>query len=433
MQLSQAREALTAARAGFLPSLDVQARYTRAAGGRQIDFPAGDLLNPVYGTLNDLLRERGQDPAFPTIDNQQIPFLRDPEQETQLRLQQALFEPRVLHAYRARRHEVDAQRSSVEAFRRELVRDVKVAYFRYLQAEQRVAISLEASRTLVAENVRTNERLYAAHTVTQDVVLRAEAEELTVAQSCARPRPGATRRGRTSTSCSTAHLQTPDDPQPADPAQLLDAACRPPHAVHPRRRRRPPPAGRPPVHRPPPPRRTRPPRRRRARRRRDFRSVAQSAFLPGVSLAVDAGIQGTDYGFAGDRPFVLASVVLRWNLFNGFADRAQVEQARLQTRRLQTRRTELARQIDLQVQTARDAVRVAQRSRAAARRRAEAARTGFRLTKRRYEEGRANQVTFLDARTTRTQADLNLAVTRTTLLIRLAELEFALGMANVEG
>jgi outer membrane protein TolC len=68
----------------------------------------------------------------------------------------------------------------------------------------------------------------------------------------------------------------------------------------------------------------------------------------------------------------------------------------------------------------------------AARRRAEAARTSFRLTRRRYEEGRANQVTFLDARTTRTQADLNLAVTRTTLLIRLAELEFALGMARVE-
>src|SRR5580698_5955994 len=44
--------ALDQARARYLPSLDFSARYSRSNGGRAIDFPVGDLLNPVYATLN---------------------------------------------------------------------------------------------------------------------------------------------------------------------------------------------------------------------------------------------------------------------------------------------------------------------------------------------------------------------------------------------
>jgi outer membrane protein TolC len=43
---------LDRARARYLPSLDFQSRYTRADGGRTIEFPLGDLLNPVYAALD---------------------------------------------------------------------------------------------------------------------------------------------------------------------------------------------------------------------------------------------------------------------------------------------------------------------------------------------------------------------------------------------
>jgi len=45
--VAQQLAALDQARALYLPSLDLAARYTRANGGRTIDFPVGDLLNPV--------------------------------------------------------------------------------------------------------------------------------------------------------------------------------------------------------------------------------------------------------------------------------------------------------------------------------------------------------------------------------------------------
>ncbi|MEM6785007.1 MAG: TolC family protein, partial [Bacteroidota bacterium] len=129
--LAASRHALAAARRQFFPALSVEARFSRAGGGRTVNLPLGDLLNPVYGTLNDLLAAEGQDPAFPTLANEEIEFLRDQEQDTRLRVVQPLYQPRLSAAVRLNRHLVASREAEVEAFRRALARDVRVAYFEY--------------------------------------------------------------------------------------------------------------------------------------------------------------------------------------------------------------------------------------------------------------------------------------------------------------
>jgi outer membrane protein TolC len=62
--------ALDQARARYLPVVDFDARYSMANGGRTIEFPVGDLLNPVYETLDQLLVQSGQPPAFPRVKNE---------------------------------------------------------------------------------------------------------------------------------------------------------------------------------------------------------------------------------------------------------------------------------------------------------------------------------------------------------------------------
>ena len=78
------RQRLENLRARFYPSLALQARASVAEGGRTIDFPAGDLLNPVYATLNAQAVAAGQPPRFPKVENQSIPLLRPTEQDTRL-------------------------------------------------------------------------------------------------------------------------------------------------------------------------------------------------------------------------------------------------------------------------------------------------------------------------------------------------------------
>ena len=63
--LDQSLLALKDAKSYFLPSMDFGGSYTLANGGRTLDFPIGDLLNPVYSTLNRLTGSS----AFPQLEN----------------------------------------------------------------------------------------------------------------------------------------------------------------------------------------------------------------------------------------------------------------------------------------------------------------------------------------------------------------------------
>jgi len=62
---------LEVARSMFLPNITFDLTYSHADGGRSIDLPIGDMLNPVYATLNQLTNS----PNFPQIQNEQINFL----------------------------------------------------------------------------------------------------------------------------------------------------------------------------------------------------------------------------------------------------------------------------------------------------------------------------------------------------------------------
>ncbi|MDP5139736.1 MAG: transporter, partial [Spirosomaceae bacterium] len=56
IQLEKAVNSIAIARSNLAPKITFAPTYSLAAGGRKLDFPIGDLLNPVYTTLNQLTR-----------------------------------------------------------------------------------------------------------------------------------------------------------------------------------------------------------------------------------------------------------------------------------------------------------------------------------------------------------------------------------------
>lgn len=425
IDLQKSLASMAAARGMFLPEVSLQARYSRAGGGRQIAFPVGDLLNPVYGTLNDLLVSQGQPPSFPQLDNIEIAFLREREQETKVRIIQPVFQPAVLHNYRLQQHLSTSREAAVKAYRQVLVRDIKIAYYTYLKSDRALEVYDDA-RNLVDENLRVNQRLFDHDKVTEDAVFRARAEMLAVAQM----QRDARKNRALAQSYFNFLLNRPFDEEiesipenallavlhssqgqllpaafdssvesPADGLALLalnqraelhqlDAAIK---------------------------------------ASRSAAAVSQSVFLPGVSLAVDLGLQGTTYGLGNDNSFYMASLVLDWKLFSGGQNRSRLNLAKLETQKLNVQRDELHRQITLQVQEAGDNLEVAYASLRTAEERLQAARKGFQMVSRKYDEGVSNQVAFLDARATLTEAGLNLNITYYDVLIRQAELAYAIG------
>jgi len=419
--IQQRMAALDQARARYLPVLDVAARYSWADGGRTIEFPVGDLLNPVYATLDELLVASGQPPRFPRIENQSITFLRGNEQETKLVLEQPLYEPRIGPAVAANRAEVDRATANLAALRSRVTRDTQQAYYLWLATQQAVLV-LDATLELARSNLAANESLYRNGKITRDLVLRAEADLLEVEQQ----RIAAASRVRIAQGyvnlLRNAPLAAPLPQAEIDVATVeryrdqlvrrlagrsLDPAALQQLATG---------------------------------RRAELRGLdaaiaggearqdlARAAFRPRLLLGAEAGIQGDDYGFSEDERYALASVVLRWNTFRGGADRAALAEARAFTEEVRATRDLAAQRVRLEVQQAVEDLEVADASLDTALKRTEAANGALRIATRKRDLGQINQTEFIDARRTMTDANLNLNRVRAEFLSRIAELEYAVG------
>ena len=398
---------LDAARGRFLPELAFAARYTRADGGRTIDVPLGQMLNPIYSTLNDLLAAQGRTGSFPTIGDQTINFVREREQDTRLTLRQPIYAPAIPASIRAQRAALEASEFGRVAFARRLKRDVTVAYLDWLKATKTVDI-VQSSVSLLEENLRVSDSLFRNGKVTQDQVLRARAELLAVVQQLREARNGQSqarsylnflRNHALGEALTPATVDREVARAVQDLATLRAAAL----------------ANRPELEQLD-----------RATRAAESRvQLARADLKPTLSLGVDAGIQDERYDFGRGSNFSTISLLLNWKFFDGGTRSAQARSARAEARQAATRREETALQIQLEVQQALDQLQTTSDSIATAQARVEAASAGFRIAGRKRDEGVINQVEFIDSRNSLTNAELNLNVTLFEVLARQAELDYA--------
>ena len=415
--VQQRLAALDQARAKFLPALDLSSRYTRASGGRSIDFPVGDLLNPIYATLNQLTGTT----RFPAIANQQIDFQRRREQQSELALTQPLFDARIGAGRAAAAASLDAAEAAHKALAGRIERDMRQAYYRWLGARAQVVIYTE-TLALATENARVNGSLYKNGKITRDLVYRAEADQLEVQQSLLEARSGE----RLAQSYVNLLRNSPFDQElpvaaAADAdlkgvrAALAPRAARPElalgalqdSAVAKRAELRAAQAN--------------------AEAAAAAERLARAAFAPQLAFAMSYGIQGEQFRFNSDERYVLASVVLRFNLYSGGADRAGIAGAHAAAHAARTAREIQEQQVRFQVQESLQDLEAAQASLDTAARRADAAAAAFRIAERKRNLGQINQAEYIDARRTLTDAQLNLNITRFSALGDLAELQYALG------
>jgi outer membrane protein TolC len=413
LEVERATAALDGARARYFPEAGFAARYTRAEGGRTIELPLGDALNPAYQTLNDLLVQQGQQPQFPVVQNETINFLREREQDTRITLRMPLIAPAIPAAVRAQRELLGASEYSRQALGRRLKRDITVGYLNWLSAVRTQGI-VNASLALLNENLRVNDSLHRNGKITQDQVLRARAELLAVTQQSREARNGASQ----AQSYLNFLLNRPLDTalENAEVAPEVRAASR---ALQELRQaaldNRPELAQLQHL----------------TRASEAQTRLAKADRWPTLSFGADGGIQGEEYEFGRGSNYATISLLLNWTFFDGGARSAAVRQAHAAERRTATQLSELTQQVQLEVQQSLDSLETSADSLATAEARAEAARAAFRIASRKRDEGVISQVEFIDARSSLTGAELNLNVTRFEVLARQAELDYATAAGNL--
>jgi outer membrane protein TolC len=172
LQLEQSLYALKEAHALFLPNVSFGASYSKADGGRTIDLPLGDLLNPIYRSLNQLT----QSAKFTDLKNQAVLLNPDNYYDARFRTTLPLVNAEIYYNEKIKKESISMNRAAVNVYKRELVKEIKTAYYKYYQAEKAVEIYNNAL-SLVSENIRVNQSLVKNGMRNSTALTRSETEK----------------------------------------------------------------------------------------------------------------------------------------------------------------------------------------------------------------------------------------------------------------
>lgn len=400
--------ALKEAQGLFFPGVSLNARYTIAEGGRQIEFPVGDLMNPVYSTLNMLTASN----LFPQIENQTFAFYRPKEHETKVSLVQPIFNNELIQNYRIKQNHAEIAKIGVERYERELIKEITKAYYGYLKAYNLVELA-DTSLSLVRENLRVSQRLFDNDKVTKDAVYRSESEmsrvEVQQAQAINLRQASAAYFNFLLNRDLDSPIEMASE-EPVPPAVTLDDASV--MAIQ---------------------------------KRDELRQIEQyqqmnqhvtklyrGSNYPGLFGVVDYGFQGEKYSFTQDDDFLLASLVMKWNLFQGNANHQKVQQSKIEGEKLGQLYSETEQQIKLEVINHYYALQAAYESVQSAGKQTQSAIKAYELIDRKYSEGQSSLLELIDARTSLTSAVANLIISESEYFISLADFEYAMGANGPE-
>jgi len=163
--------ALKEAKSLFYPTTSINANYTVADGGRTIDIPIGNMLNPVYATLNQITNSN----AFPTLENQSVLINPNNFYDAKIHTIMPLLNYEIIYNKRIKAYQNDLQKEELDIYKRELVKDIKIAYYKYIQSTEAISI-YEIALQLTLENQRVNQSLFKNDKINRTAVLRSDNE-----------------------------------------------------------------------------------------------------------------------------------------------------------------------------------------------------------------------------------------------------------------
>ena len=167
---------LQSAQSLYQPTLAFQGGYQTGEGGRSISFPVGDMLNPVYATLNQLTKSS----AFPQIANVETNFFPRNFYDVKLTSVMPIYNRDISINKEIQSQTLGIQKADIQVYKRELVKNIKTAYLNYLMAHKAIGI-YQNGLLLAQEGKKINEKLLANGKGLPAYILRSENEVVQMA------------------------------------------------------------------------------------------------------------------------------------------------------------------------------------------------------------------------------------------------------------
>lgn len=397
--LSKSLLALKEAKSLFLPSTSFEAQYTLAKGGRAIEIPVGDLMNPVYATLNQLTGSNN----FKPISNVSEQLNPDNFYDLRIKTTMPIINPALQANRSIQQQQVSLQTNEVDLYKRELVKEIKMAYFNYLAAGKAILI-YESALGLVNQNLRSNESLLKNGKGLPAYVTRAEAEVKQVENQLLSARNEALN----AKAYFNFLLNKPLTDSIITVASELNQTILPFSATDSSD----------------------------VSKREELKSLSiaetinkqvlklnQSYRTPRLNAFLDLAAQGFDFTVNNKSFFYLGGVQLQIPLFQGKRNLYKIQQTQLDHQSLRINTDQVKEQLQLAAYVSRNNVITAYGNYQSARKQEEAAVKYFSLIDKGFKEGINAYIELLDARTQLTNARLLVNISETKIWLALTDYE----------
>ncbi len=396
LELEKALKGIDIAQSNLSPKIAFAPNYTLAAGGRRLDFPVGDLLNPVYKTLNQLTGSS----AFPQVENVSQLLAPNNFHETKVTFQYPLFNSDIKYNILLQKEILQTEEAKRKALAYELKYAIETAYYQYLQSLESMKVT-GRSRQLLQQFLSLNTRLVENNAGLKDAVFSAEYEISRMDQQDAVFRKN-TESAKAyfnflinrelsaaiiaDTSATQAAILAGDLQKARESALAhrpefgqLSSGIRVEETV--------------------------------------LRMQQKNASLPQLFVGGSTGFQGFGYSFR-NQAYIIGQIGLQWDLFHGHEKKHKMQQTRIRRQILETRTEEVKQQVQLQVTQAYYELLAAQESLKSALSGAEKTEKILKIVESRYRNGQAIYVEYFKAQNDDYVARLNVSLARYELLVR---------------
>lgn len=396
ISLQQAQQSLKIARSFFLPSINVLADYTSGEGGRSIGIPVGDLLNPVYTSLNQMT----QSDAFRKVENVEQNFFPKDFYDARVRTSVPLVNTDLYMNRTIQGQHVMIKQYEVEIYKRELVQDIKTAYYNLLAAEEAVKI-YESALSLVNKNVQVNESLLRNGKSLPANLLRSksEAERVKADLNSARNKVSNSQKyfNFLQNRDLDSKVNTEFSPEDFPVIDTLSSEAN---------------------------------QREELQMLKTVREINESSLrmtrlsrLPKVNAFMDLGTQAQSWRYNDKSRYYLVGVQLSLPIFQGFRNDITIRQNKLEIQKSQQNLANTQKKLELAVSLARNELQTTIQNYHAAQEQLKSAQSYFHLVEKGYREGVNSLIEFLDARNQLTSSQLQLNLRQLEVLTADARVE----------
>ncbi|MCE2776423.1 MAG: TolC family protein [Algoriphagus sp.] len=396
--LEQSLLALKDAKSFFLPSMDFGASYTLAEGGRTIAFPVGDLLNPVYSTLNKLTASN----KFPQIENVSEQLLPDNFYDTRFRTTLPLLNTDLIYQQQIRKEQVNWTNYQVEIYRATLIQDIRVAYFNFCAAHSSISI-LKNTLQLVEQNLKDTRSLVENGKKLPASVLRAESELEQVNSLVTE----AELKTNNAAQYLNFLVNRPLDQSvsfedlPLDFSRLDQLLLEDLHPQNPE-----------------------------LRAMQSMESIQETVlksgknyWVPKLSTYADLGSQGFDWNFDSQSRYLMWGLNFSMPVFQGGRNQNQIQRNVIGLQSVQRQKELVNQKLNLGLQTQRNEVKTLLAALQSSEKKLVSASAYLKLVDRGFKDGSQSLLEFIDARNQYTQAALQKNISAYKLQMAMAQLE----------